>query len=260
MVLVAKIISPSYNKIMVMDNRRTEWLLIIIMLIITGLTARSALEIDDNYSTVIPQINPPGEMKIMGMNDHGYVIREGPYGNQNATITIAYILGVHPMEYKSHWAIKKALMERKGTLNHQYYIYEVGVLRDRYDYNLGRMHGQELALEYVVPDISNSGFDLAIDVHDNRGNYSQTRFIAVPIGDPNSENAARQIVDNIPWLKFYIPPAEKGPTSGPYVSIPLIRSGTPTLVYETYRHDQYELVIRQAFNLVDVVDEIIWTD
>jgi hypothetical protein len=243
---------------MVMNSRKIEWLLITIILIIIGLTATGAVEIDDNYSNIILQINPPQDMKIMGMNDYGYVVREGPYGDQNATITIAYILGVHPLEYKSHWAIKKALMERKDTLNYKYYIYEVGVLNDRYDYNLGRMHGQELALAYVVPDIVNGRFALVIDVHSNRGNYSEKRFIAVPVSDLDSENAAGQIVDNIPWLKFYIPPAERGPTSGPYVSIPLIRSDTPTIVYETYSQDKYDLVVWQAFNLVEVVDGINW--
>ncbi len=241
---------------MVMDKWRIEWPLIAVIIIIITLTAINGVEIDINHSSNIPQINPSQYMKILGMNDYGYVVREGPYGNQNASITIAYILGVHPLEYKSHWAVKKALMERKDTLNYKYYIYEVAVLADRYDYNLGRIHGQRLAFNYVVPDIVNEGFDLAIDVHSNRGYYAEKRFIAVPVSDQDSENAAGQIVDKIPWLKFYIPPAEKGPTSGPYVSIPLIRSGTPTVVYETSLYDKYELVVRQAYNLVGVVDEI----
>jgi hypothetical protein len=245
---------------MVMDSRKIEWLLITIILIITGLTATGAVEIGDNYSNIILQINPSQDMNIMGMNDYGYVIREGPYGDKNATITIAYILGVHPLEYKSHWAIKKALMERKDTLNCKYYIYEVGVLADRYDYNLGRMHGQQLARDYAVPDLVNREFDLVIDVHSNRGYYAEKRFIAVPITDLNSEKSAGAIVDKIPWLKFYIPSAEKGPTSGPYVSIPLIESGTPTMVYETYLYDKYDLVVWQAFNLVDVVDGLNWVD
>lgn len=243
-----------------MDKWRMEWPLIAVIIIITALTAINGLEIEVNHSNNIPQINPSQNMKIMGVNDYGFVVREGPYGNQSATTTIAYILGVHPMEYQSHWAIKKVLMERKDTLNYKYYIYEVSVQGGRYDYNLGRTYGQELARDYVVPDIINGGYDLVIDVHSNRGNYSEKRFIAVPVNDPDSENAARYIVDKLPWLKFYVPPAEKGPTSGPYVSIPLIRSGTPTIVYETYRSDKYDLLVRQAFNLVDVVDEIKWTD
>jgi hypothetical protein len=260
MILVGKNISPSYNKIMVMDNGRIGWLLITVMLIITGLTTVKAPELSANNTKVMSQINPSVDMKFLGMDDHGYVVREGPYGNQSATITIAYILGVHPMEYKSHWAIKKALMERKYTLGYKYYIYEVSVQQDRYDYNLGRIHGQELARDYVVPDVIEGGFDLVIDVHSNRGNYSEKRFITVPVSNPYSERIAWQMVDKLPWLKYFIPPAEKGPTSGPYVSIPLIRSGTPTLVYETYRHDHYDLVVWQAVNLVEVLDEIHGTD
>ncbi len=245
---------------MVMDKWRIEWPLIAVIIIITALTAINGVEIDANHSDNLPQINPSQDMKIMGVDNNGLVIREGPYGDQNAMFTIAYILGVHPLEYKSHWAIKKALMGRRDTLNYKYYIYEVTVLPDRYDYNLGRIHGQQLALNYVVPDIVNEGFDLVIDVHSNRGYYAEKRFIAVPINDPDSEKAAGMIVAKVPWLKFYIPPAEKGPTSGPYVSIPLIRSGTPTLVYETYRYDKYDLVVRQAFTMVEVVDGINWAD
>lgn len=243
---------------MVMDNWRIEWLLIAIVLIITGLSAINAVITPDKYQDIIPSLNSPEDMKLLGMNAHGFVVREGPYGNQNATVTIVYILGVHPLEYKSHGAIKKALMEREDTLNYKYYIYEVGVLPDRYDYNLGRTYGQELARDYVVPAVISGGFDLVIDVHSNRGNYSEKRFIAVPVSDPDSENAAGQIVDKLYWLKFYTPPSEKGPTSGPYVSIPLIRSGTPTIVYETYRQDKYDVVVWQARSMVEVVDEINW--
>jgi hypothetical protein len=48
MVLVGKIIFPSYNKIMVMDNWGIKWLLITIMLIIIGLTAVNAQELSIN--------------------------------------------------------------------------------------------------------------------------------------------------------------------------------------------------------------------
>lgn len=243
-----------------MDKWRMEWPLIAVIIVITALTASNGVEIDTNYSNEISQANPSTHMKIMGMDDYGLVVREGPYGNQKSTVTIAYILGVHPLEYSSHWAIRKAIMERKDTLNYKYYIYEVGVLAHRYDYNQGRINGQQLALNYVVPDIVKGGFDLAIDVHSNRGYYAEKRFITVPVNDPYSDKAAGAILDKISWLKFYVPPVEKGPTSGPYVSIPLIRSGTPTIVYETYRSDKYDLLVRQAFNLVDVVDEIKWTD
>jgi hypothetical protein len=259
MVLVGKSISPPGYKIMVMYNWRMEWLVMGFILIIASLTPHTGVEIVNNNSNIFTQITFSEDMKVMGINDYGYVVREGPYGNQSANITVAYILGVHPLEFKSHWAIKKALMERKDTLKYKYYVYEVSVLQDRYDYNLGRMHGQELAQNYVVPDITNGRYQLAIDVHSNRGNYSEKRFISVPIIDKGSEEAAQQIVDKIFWLKFYIPPIEKGPTSGPHVSIPLIKSGTPTIVYETYGYDSYEQVVRQAFNMVDGVDESDWS-
>ncbi|HNS25394.1 MAG TPA: hypothetical protein PKK85_04920 [Methanobacteriaceae archaeon] len=257
--LIGKIIFTSYNKIMVMKKRSIGWFLISILILITGLATVNTLELSANTtSNEVPQIKLPEVVKILGVDDRGYVVRRGPYGNPNATITIAYILGVHPLEYESHRAIRTAVMERKNSLSYKYYVYDVNVLRDRYDYDLGRTYGQELARDYVVPDIVNQEFELVIDVHSNRGNYSEKVFITSLVSDKDSDNASLQIVSKLPWLKRYRPPAEPGPTSGPYVSIPLIRSGTPTLVYETYRYDQYDLVLWQAFNLVDAVDEIRW--
>ncbi|HMK53464.1 MAG TPA: hypothetical protein VK444_01660 [Methanobacteriaceae archaeon] len=232
-----------------------EWLLMTIMLILIALTYFNGVEISNTNLTSFSDIISPN-MEVLGTTENGYVIREGPFGNQSSPAKIAYIVGIHPLEFKSHRAIKEALMDRKDSLKYCYYIYEVQVTQNRGNYNLGRLHGQQLAKEYVVPDIQINGFKLAVDVHSNQGNYALQRFIAVPVRENRSDDLAGQIVNKIPWLKIYAPPPEKGPTSGPYVSIPIITSGTPTIVYETYQNDSYGIILHQAFEFSEIVDQI----
>lgn len=226
-----------------------------IIFIIIALTSFNGVEVSNNNFTLFSD-GISTNLEVLGTAEYGYVALEGPFGNQSSPVKVAYIVGVHPLEFKSHWAIKEALMDRKNSLKYSYYIYEVQVTQNRGDYNIGRVHGQQLAKEYVVPDIQAKGFKLVVDVHSNRGDYVEKRFITVPIRENRSDNAAQQMVNKISWLKIYAPPPEKGPTSGPYVSIPLINSGTPTVVYETYLNDSYGILLQQAFEFSVVVDQI----
>jgi hypothetical protein len=97
---------------------------------------------------------------------------------------------------------------------------------------------------------------LVIDVHSNRGLYKENRFLDVPVKDKISEDIAYQIINKISWITFYIPPIENEPTSGQYVIIPLIKSGIPTIVYETYMYESYETTMKHADDLIDAIDHL----
>lgn len=192
--------------------------------------------------------------EFMGSTDYGDVTRLGPVGNTNSPVKVAYIIGVHPMEWQSHEAILASILSRKDSLNYCYYIYQVRVTNDTTDYNKGRINGQELARKFVVPDIQSRNFKMVVDVHSNRGVYQEKWFISVPVNDKPSLTFAHQIINQTSWLKFYVPPLDNGPTSGPYVCIPLIKSGTPTMVYETYMYEPMDASMRQASDFVRIVD------
>ena len=194
--------------------------------------------------------------EMVGSTDYGYVVRGGPYGNKDSDVKVAYIVGVHPLEYKSHMAILEILLNKKNSLKYSYYIYRIKVTRNASDYNEGRINGQLLAYKYVVPDIVAKKINLVVDVHSNRGVYKENRFLDVPVKDNISEDIAYQIMNKISWITFYIPPLENGPTSGPYVIIPLIKSGIPTIVYETYMYESYETTLKHADDLIDVIDQL----
>ncbi|MGC9517320.1 MAG: hypothetical protein ACP5C3_06460 [Methanomicrobiales archaeon] len=192
----------------------------------------------------------PNEMK------YGAVLKDGPYGNTSSDVKIAYIIGVHPLESKAHHAVLETIKNEDKSLKYNYYIYRVIVTKDKVDYNKGRMNGQILASLYSVPDIKRSDYDLAVDVHSNRGFYKEKLFIFSPVKSTKSERIARKIKDKISWLTYYVPPLLPEPTSGPYVTVPLINSGTNAVVYEVYEYDSYSTILNYAKDFIINVDQL----
>ena len=188
----------------------------------------------------------------LGSTDYGSVTREGPYGNTSSPHKIAIIAGVHPQEAQAHHAFIKSLQEHNSTLKNCYYVYKVNVTRDADNYEKGRNNGQKLANQYLVPDIKKQNFDLVIDVHSNRGNYERRRFVSVPAGSTTAENVASQLVQRLNWLTIYDPP---NPTSPEYVTIPLIKSGIPAIIYETYGYEPYSQTKKQADQFIEVLEQ-----
>lgn len=211
---------------------------------------------DKGQITQFKLLNDPQQYQFLGKTDYGFVIKSGPYGNSNSTRKIALIVGVHPLEINSHKGIVESLKILSNSIDCSYYIYSVYVTKDRDSYDDGRMNGQLLAKRYVVEDIKKNNFDLAIDIHSNRGLYQEKRFICVPIDDKKSKSIAFKLKDNLSWLVYYLPPKEKGPSSPNYVTVPLIESGTPSMVYETYKYESYFLTLKHASEFILNVDNL----
>ena len=194
--------------------------------------------------------------KVLGNSDLGKVTIEGPYGNKDSSVKIAFIVGVHPLESNSHKAILELVKSNDKSLNYCYYIYKINVTKDASDYDKGRMNGQLLANKFVVPAIIRQNYTLAIDVHSNRGvgDYAkERRFVFAPSEDKNSKTFAIKIKDKVSGLVYYNPPSQ---TSPKYVTIPLIKAGTPAMVYETYLYDPYEVTKKYAKDFVSAVDNM----
>lgn len=213
---------------------------------------------DNKQSTEInaPQILEP---QILGSNSKGTVTKSGPYGNSNSTRKIAIIVGVHPLEANSHRAIVESILNHSNSLNSSYYIYSIDVTEEAGDYREGRINGQLLASKYAVPDIKKNHFRLVIDVHSNRGKdtgYKENRFLSVPVKSYKSKLIASEIITDVPWLVYYTPPNENGPKSPKYVTIPLINSRIPSIVYETYMYEPYGTTLEHANEFIMTVDNI----
>lgn len=197
----------------------------------------------------------PFSIVVLGSNQLGRVIREGPYGNTSSPIKIAYIVGVHPLESNSHRAILESIKSNENNLKYAYYVYRVLVTQDANDYDQGRMNGQLLAREYVVTDIVNRDYKLAIDVHSNRGNYEELRFIFAPVEGGQAEKIAHSLINKIPWMHYYKPPSQTSPA---YVTIPINNGGVPAVIYETYQYESYSITRSHANDFVRQVDNLIF--
>lgn len=237
-----------------MERKKTILVIIVLLSIIfiTTLIFTYYLSPISNTTSIYPVNSIPTD-EVLGNADYGNVIKEGPYGNVNSNVKIAYIVGVHPQESNAHQAIIESIKTAKKSLKYCYYIYKVNVTVNAQDYNQGRMNGQLLAKDYAVPDIINHNFNLAIDIHSNVGNWDENRFIFTPSKESKSEYIANTIIEQLPWLTYYAPP---NPTSPSYITEPLLEAGIPAIIYETYYYDSYNIIKKHADEFVKTVDKI----
>ncbi len=202
-----------------------------------------------NNSNKSSNISP--ESRSLGSTDYGRVTVEGPFGNPNSPVKIAVIVGVHPLESSSHKAMVESIKSSDKSLNYCYYIYRVTVTQNAKDYDKGRMNGQLLANKFVVPHIINGNYNLALDIHSNRGNYKEKWFVFAPSEDGRSKSIALKLKEGLPGFVYYNPPSQ---TSPKYVTIPLINGGTPAVVYETFLYESYDDTMRHAKAYLNAVD------
>lgn len=190
----------------------------------------------------------------------GSVHLHGPYGNRESKIKIAYNIGMHPLESKSHRALFETILSKSDELNYQYYIYNINVSGPLDEKTEGRMDGQLLAQEFVAPHIIDNDYDFFVDIHSNKGQrgpgkYEKTNFIFAPGFDEKSSQYMNILLDRIKELCYYAPEYR---TSPEYITIPVVNSGIPTIVYETFSYESMTKTYELAFLLVENVDELIF--
>jgi len=229
--------------------------LLIILIVILSANALSIVLFYETFFNKDNLTNSTFKSVVLGKTEYGNVIRYGPYGNVSSTNRIVYIVGVHPLENQSHQAIIESVTNQNSTLKCFYHIYQVNVSQDPDDYEKGRSNGQLLAYKYVVPDIKKMSADLVIDVHSNegKGGYQKIRFLYIPQNLPKTEKLALEIKNQTKWLSIYTPPS---PTSPNYVTIPLIKAGIPSMLYETYTYEPYAQSKKQANEIVSIIDKL----
>ncbi|MEE3418478.1 MAG: adhesin [Methanosphaera sp.] len=190
----------------------------------------------------------------------GSVHLHGPYGNRESKIKIAYNIGMHPLESKSHRALFETILSKSDELNYQYHIYNINVSGPLDEKTEGRMDGQLLAQEFVAPHIIDNDYDFFVDIHSNKGQrgpgkYEKTNFIFAPGFDEKSSQYMNILLDRIKELCYYAPEYR---TSPEYITIPVVNSGIPTIVYETFSYESMNKTYELASLLVENVDELIF--
>ena len=196
------------------------------------------------------------EAELVGQNDLGSVHLHGPFGDASSEVRIAYVIGMHPLESKSHRALFDELTSRDG-LKYCYYLYNINV-NDKDSETEGRLEGQLLAQEFIKDDIIDKKYDLFLDIHSNRGSngpgdYRITNFVFAPGFDERSSGFMNEIIDSMDEIVYYAPEFRSSP---PYITEPTAKAGIPTLVYECYSFEKFEYTCSLASKLVDVVDSL----
>ena len=196
------------------------------------------------------------ESKLIGENDLGSVHIHGPFGDAKSDVKIAYLIGMHPLESKSHRALFEKLTS-KDDLQYCYHIYNINV-NDKTSESEGRNEGQLLAREFVCEDIIDKKYDLFLDIHSNRGahgpgDYKITNFVFAPGFDEESSGYMNEIIDAIDGVIYYAPEFRSSP---PFITEPTAKAGIPTLVYECYSYEPMDLTLELALKLVSCVDKL----
>ena len=194
--------------------------------------------------------------RLIGENELGSVYIHGPFGDKNSEVKIAYVIGMHPLESKSHRALFDELTTKKD-LNYCYCLYNIHV--DNPDSESeGRLEGQLLAQEFIKDDIINKEYDLFLDIHSNRGSrgpgeYEITNFVFAPGFDEKSSEYVNEIIGAIGELAYYAPEHR---TSPPFITEPTAKAGIATIVYECYTYEDMEVTRMLASKLVSCIDNL----
>ena len=198
------------------------------------------------------------EAELIGKNDLGTVHLHGPFGNEESDIKIAYLIGMHPLESKAHRGLFDTILDKNDSLNYCYYIYNINVAGELDEETEGRMDGQLLAQEFAAPHIIENDYDFFADIHSNKGlkgpgTYKKTNFVFAPGFDDESTNILNVLLEKISELVYYAPEYR---TSPPYITLPVVESGIPTIVYETYSYEPMEKTYDLSERLVEAIDNL----
>lgn len=234
--------------------KKEHLLILILIIVILALSiAIAAVKVSDEK---IEAENNATYAELLANTSTGSVEVIRNIGNPDGE-RIAYVVGVHPLENQTHQTLVK-LLPTLTDLNCCYDIYMINVTEDigyygdgSSDDSPGRQNGQNLAREYVYPEIVDGNYSLAVDVHSNVGAYPYQTFVFSPVKEALSVDYARQVADESSSISYYSP---ESTTSGPYLTIPLNENGVPAFYYEEYSFAPQDEKDSHMLELIYAVD------
>jgi hypothetical protein len=240
---------------------KKEYVIIAFLVIIILIFSMLILTNIEKHTESKVQPSPYREVLANGSDEPGTVEVIRNIGNPNGS-RIAYVVGVHPLEHETHETLVK-LLPKMTNLTNFYDLYIINVtegvgaygsgLGD--DEDPGRQNGQNLAYEYVYPQIGDGDYDLAIDVHSNVGAYDYKTFVFSPVKEGLGAEYAQEVADGCPDIAYYAPDST---TSGPYLTIPLNDNGIPAFYFEEYSFATQDLKDQHVTELILAVDQLFY--
>ena len=197
-------------------------------------------------------------MTAVGKNANGTVYKIEA-GNMSSNETVGLILGVHPREHEIHEAVNNTIYNITGengtqNLTKKYVIYYVKTIDNLTTREDTRPAGEELANEYIVPNIAKDKPFIVVDVHEINPDYEYSNFI-FSLSDRNAKinSYIAKLSSDVNLVDYQF---DEG-TSPEKVTEPIAKKGVNTLLMETSITDPLMQKQQTADNLIKSLDELI---
>ena len=212
-----------------------------------------------NLSIIIGELNKTPEniynVTEIGGNQNGTVYKIVA-GNESSNETVGIILGVHPREHEIHEKVNDTIYNitsENGTnnLTKHYVIYYIQTIDSLTSHDETRDAGEELANEYIVPNIVKDNPFVVVDVHEINPDYEYSNFVF------SLSNRTDKINSTISKLSSDVNLVDYNfdlGTSPEKVTIPIAEKGIDTLLVETSITDSLTQKQKTAENLVRGLD------
>ncbi|MDO5851973.1 MAG: hypothetical protein Q4Q23_05755 [Methanobacteriaceae archaeon] len=189
--------------------------------------------------------------ELLSNNSNGTVTREGPYGNSNSPVKVAYVLNVNSRLDK-YILMDDSIKSKSSELEYCYYIYKINATSktNNSDNNLSSVgslvnNRRSLIKDAMVSDISSQNFNLVVDVHytnDSNFNYiygsNENRSLESTI--------AKDIANDFDWLNYY---------SNEYNSSIAEELGNiPLVTFYASAQPENTIISSQNQNLIEFID------
>lgn len=197
-------------------------------------------------------INNPNST-VIGSDNRGYVIKYIYTSNEPNQTKIAVITGIHPREKIAISPVEALIKNYALTHSVEVTDYSIHVLDRPENFTVGRNNGEELAAQYIVPDIKKSEYKLVIIFHAHQQGYGDGFYIATPSMDNKSVALAQNVKKTLPSFRYYQSSKNNmyKATSVTRVSDPIANEGFPTFVYEIPEQNTTENASEMTSKLLD---------
>ena len=191
----------------------------------------------------------------LGSQSIGSVVKNTYSHYPNPEGKIAVVTGMHPRETVSSQIIPIVIKNYAFFNNVEIVNYQVTVLDNPENFDVGRYNGEKLVRDYVVEDVRKSNFDLVIIAHDHEEGYGDGFYIATPSMDEKSITLANKVMKDLPSFNYYQRNLSKPIRSSSIrmVNNPIVATGTPLFVYEIPEWLGFIEVFPETFGLFDAV-------
>ena len=234
-------------------NKKIKYQLILIILIGIVLM-NTAIIISHPDETTDDNNKNSYNITTVGSNENGTVYKI-ICGNITSNDTVGVILGVHPREYEIHEEVNKTLANLTGEndLSKKFVVYYVDANDNLTSREETRSAGENLAHDFIVPNIKTDNPFVVIDVHEIDPKYEYSNFVySISNNSIKADNYAHIIAKNLSIENFNFTEG----TSPAKVTEPIASQGINTLLLETDITNSIEQKHDLAVKLIYTLDNL----